>query len=298
MALDAVLLSRLQFFWVIALAHPAAGIHRRAGRPTSRCSRACICRPGARSTCGCPMFWLKMFAVSFGMGVVSGIVMPFQFGTNWSRFSDATADVIRPAAGLRRPDGVLPRGGVPRRAAVRRARWCRPGRTFVAALMVAVGTLFSSFWILAAEQLDADADRLSNRRRPLLARGLVRDHLQSILPVPPRAHRRSHSIITTALRRASASPRYHLRAGRFRARKARRMTMACGLLTVLVPLQIVARRLRTASIRASISRRSWRRSKPTGKRKPHAVAAVRLAGRARREPIAFEVAVPVLGRSS
>src|SRR2546430_14523538 len=41
-------------------------------------------------------FWLKIFAVSFGMGVVSGIVMPFQLGTNWSRYSDATADVLGP----------------------------------------------------------------------------------------------------------------------------------------------------------------------------------------------------------
>ncbi len=41
-------------------------------------------------------FWTKIFAVSFGMGVVSGIIMPFQFGTNWARFSDATANVISP----------------------------------------------------------------------------------------------------------------------------------------------------------------------------------------------------------
>ena len=83
------------------------------------------------------------------MGVVSGIVMPFQFGTNWSRFSDATANVLSPlfayegltaffleAAFL----GVLLFGRklVP--------RWAH----FVAALMVALGTLFSSFWILSA----------------------------------------------------------------------------------------------------------------------------------------------------
>ena len=82
------------------------------------------------------------------MGVVSGVVMPFQFGTNWSRFSDATANILSPllayegltaffleAAFL----GVLLFGRklVP--------RWAH----FVAALMVAVGTLFSSFWILA-----------------------------------------------------------------------------------------------------------------------------------------------------
>jgi cytochrome bd ubiquinol oxidase subunit I len=41
-------------------------------------------------------FWIRIFAISFGMGVVSGIVMPFQFGKNWSRFSDATANVLSP----------------------------------------------------------------------------------------------------------------------------------------------------------------------------------------------------------
>jgi cytochrome d ubiquinol oxidase subunit I len=95
MSFDAVFLSRLQFFWVVAL-HillPAftvglasyiavlEGLHLTTGRPVYlRLSK----------------FWLKVFAVSFGMGVVSGIVMPFQFGTNWSRFSDATADIVGP----------------------------------------------------------------------------------------------------------------------------------------------------------------------------------------------------------
>ena len=44
-------------------------------------------------------FWIKIFALSFGMGVVSGIVMPFQFGTNWSRYSDATANIVAPLMG-------------------------------------------------------------------------------------------------------------------------------------------------------------------------------------------------------
>jgi cytochrome d ubiquinol oxidase subunit I len=42
------------------------------------------------------VFWLKIFAVSFGMGVVSGIVMSFQFGTNWSVFSEKAGNVIGP----------------------------------------------------------------------------------------------------------------------------------------------------------------------------------------------------------
>ncbi len=40
------------------------------------------------------MFWIRIFSVAFGVGVVSGVIMPFQFGTSWSRFADA--DVERP----------------------------------------------------------------------------------------------------------------------------------------------------------------------------------------------------------
>src|SRR2546423_3585184 len=92
---DPLFLSRLQFAWVIAwhILLPAftvglasyiavlEGLHLASGRAVYlRLSN----------------FWIRIFAVSFGMGVVSGVVMPFQFGTNWSRFSDATADVLGP----------------------------------------------------------------------------------------------------------------------------------------------------------------------------------------------------------
>ena len=118
-------------------------------------------------------FWTKIFAISFGMGVVSGIVMSYQFGTNWSRWSDITGYVLGPliqyevvtaffleAAFL----GILlfGRDRVPR------------GMHFFAACMVALGTLISSFWILVRQQLDADAGRLRDPRRPVLPDGLVR----------------------------------------------------------------------------------------------------------------------------
>jgi cytochrome d ubiquinol oxidase subunit I len=44
-------------------------------------------------------YWLKIFAVAFGMGVVSGIVMSYQFGTNWSVFSDKTGPILGPLMG-------------------------------------------------------------------------------------------------------------------------------------------------------------------------------------------------------
>ena len=95
MDFDPLLLSRLQFAWVIAwhILLPAftvglasfiallEALHFASGRELYfRLSN----------------FWTRIFAVSFGMGVVSGLVMPFQFGTNWSRFSDATANVLSP----------------------------------------------------------------------------------------------------------------------------------------------------------------------------------------------------------
>src|SRR5437868_4238089 len=141
MDLDALLLSRLQFAWVIAwhillpaftvgLASYVAvleGLHLATGRVVYlRISN----------------FWLRIFAVSFGMGVVTGVVMPFQIGTNWSRYADVTANVLGPlfayealtaffleAAFL----GVLLFG----------RRLVPPWVHVLAAVMVAAGTLFS-----------------------------------------------------------------------------------------------------------------------------------------------------------
>ena len=94
-------------------------------------------------------FWTRIFAVSFSMGVVSGIVMPFQFGTNWSRFSDAAGNVIAP---LMAYEGFIAFAleatflGVLLFGRKLVPRWAH----FLAAVMVCVGTLSSSFWILAA----------------------------------------------------------------------------------------------------------------------------------------------------
>src|SRR5256885_8626883 len=145
MHFDPLLLSRLQFVWVVAfhILLPAFTVGLASYIALLEglnffTSREIYFRISN--------FWLKIFAISFGMGVVSGIIMPFQFGTNWSRFSDATANIISPllayegltaffleAAFL----GVLLFG----------RKLVPPWAHFVAALMVGFGTLFSSFWI-------------------------------------------------------------------------------------------------------------------------------------------------------
>jgi len=95
MTLDPVILSRLQFFWVVSF-HILL--------PAFTVGLACYIavleglylKTKDHAYFRISVFWTKIFAVSFGLGVVSGIVMPFQFGTNWSRFSDTAANVIGP----------------------------------------------------------------------------------------------------------------------------------------------------------------------------------------------------------
>jgi cytochrome bd ubiquinol oxidase subunit I len=94
-------------------------------------------------------YWLKIFAVGFGMGVVSGIVMSYQFGTNWSGYADKAGPIIGPLmayevlAAFFLESGFL---GVMLFGLQR----VGPRLHFLATLMVAIGTLISAFWILSA----------------------------------------------------------------------------------------------------------------------------------------------------
>jgi cytochrome bd ubiquinol oxidase subunit I len=147
MHLDPVLLSRLQFAWVI-------GWHILLPAFTVGLASFVAFLEGAHALTKKPVFlnlsqfWLRIFAISFGMGVVTGIVMPFQFGTNWSRFADSAGNIISPLLAYEGLTaffleatflGVLLFG----------RRLVPPPMHVVAAVLVALGTLSSSFWILA-----------------------------------------------------------------------------------------------------------------------------------------------------
>jgi cytochrome bd ubiquinol oxidase subunit I len=93
-------------------------------------------------------FWKKIFAVNFGMGVVSGIVMSYQFGTNWSTFSDKAGPVIGPLMGYEVLTAFFLEAGFLGVMLFGRER-VGPVLHFVATLMVAIGTFISAFWILA-----------------------------------------------------------------------------------------------------------------------------------------------------
>ncbi len=93
-------------------------------------------------------YWLRIFAVAFGMGVVSGLVMSYQFGTNWSVFSDKTGPVLGPLMGYEVLSAFFLEAGFLGVMLFGRER-VGPGLHFLATLMVAIGTLFSAFWIIS-----------------------------------------------------------------------------------------------------------------------------------------------------
>lgn len=151
MELDPLLLSRLQFAFVVCF-HAIFPVFSIGLASFIAVLEALSFKTGNPLWQRLSKFWIQVFAVVFGMGVVSGIVMSFQFGTNWSNFSYATANFLGPllsyevitaffleAAFL----GVLlfGRDKVPQ------------GVHLFAAIMVATGTFISAFWILSANSL-------------------------------------------------------------------------------------------------------------------------------------------------
>ena len=93
--------------------------------------------------------WVKIFAVTFGMGVVSGVVLSFQFGTNWSVFADAGGNILGPLLGYEVLTAFFLEASF---LGVMIFGWNRvsPRMHFAATVIVALGTLVSAFWILSA----------------------------------------------------------------------------------------------------------------------------------------------------
>ena len=94
-------------------------------------------------------FWVKIFALAFGMGVVTGVVLSYEIGANFSRFADATGNVLGPLFGYEVLSAFFLEAGF---IGIMLFGWGRVDRRvhFVATLMVVGGTLISAFWILAA----------------------------------------------------------------------------------------------------------------------------------------------------
>jgi cytochrome d ubiquinol oxidase subunit I len=134
---DAVLLARIQFAFTISfhIIFPSFTI---GWRITGREHLRTLAR-----------FWTKIFAVSFAMGVVSGIVLSYQFGTNWSQFSVVVGNVLGPLLGYEVLTAFFLEASF---LGIMLFGWNRvsPNLHVTSAVLVAIGTSISAFWILAA----------------------------------------------------------------------------------------------------------------------------------------------------
>ena len=235
MNLDPLLLSRLQWVWVISfhILLPALTV--------GLASYIAVLEglaffTGKEIWSRISAFWTRIFAVSFGMGVVSGIVMPFQIGTNWSRFSDSTANVLAPLLAYEGLTafflestflGVLLFGRklVP--------AWVH----FFAGLMVAAGTLFSTFWILVVNSWmqTPQGFHIEDRR-------FFPDDWWAIIFNPSFPYRYVHNVtafyVTTGFVVLGVGA-WLLRRGKSTAEASIMVRMALNLLIILVPVQMI-----------------------------------------------------------
>jgi cytochrome bd ubiquinol oxidase subunit I len=147
MELDPVFLSRVQFAFVISfhIIFPSFTIGLAAWLATIEGVRLATGNPVYRRVFD---FWLKVFAVSFGMGVVSGIVMAFQFGTNWSVLAERSGSIQGPLLGYETFTAFMLEATFFGVVLLGRDR-APPWFYFLSCCMVSIGTMFSSFWILA-----------------------------------------------------------------------------------------------------------------------------------------------------
>jgi cytochrome bd ubiquinol oxidase subunit I len=183
-------------------------------------------------------YWLKIFALSFGMGVVSGIVMSYQFGTNWSVFSDKAGPVIGPLMAYEVLTAFFLEAGF---LGVMLFGMNRVGKTlhFVATLAVAIGTFISAFWILSANSwMHTPAGFTMSANGQFLPADWL-----AIIFNPSFPYRLIHTVfaayLTTALV-VGAVGAWHLLRERTNEGARTMFSMAMGMITVVAPLQILA----------------------------------------------------------
>lgn len=140
---DAVLLARIQFAFTISFhfIFPAFSIGLASYLAVLE---ALWLKTGRRVYIDLFRFWVKIFAVVFAMGVVSGIVMSYQFGTNWAVFSDRAGPIIGPLMAYEVLTAFFLEAGFLGVMLFGMNR-VGPRLHFLATLMVALGTFISAF---------------------------------------------------------------------------------------------------------------------------------------------------------
>lgn len=232
--LDALLLARIQFGFTVAfhIVFPAITIGLASYLAVLE---ACWLRTQRGLFRDLYLFWSKIFAVNFGMGVVSGLVMAYQFGTNWSYFSDFAGSVTGPLLAYEVLTAFFLEAGF---LGVMLFGWRRvgPGLHFFATVMVAVGTLISATWILASNSW------MHTPAGYALADGrIVPSDWVAIIFNPSFPYRLAHMVVAAYLATAlvvGASGAWHMLRGRDDPAIRMMTSMAMWMLLLVAPLQL------------------------------------------------------------
>jgi cytochrome d ubiquinol oxidase subunit I len=184
-------------------------------------------------------YWLKIFAVVFAMGVVSGIVMSYQFGTNWSVFSDKAGPVIGPLMAYEVLTAFFLEAGF---LGVMLFGMNKVGKGlhFTATLAVAIGTFISAFWILSVNSW-----MQTPQGHEIAANGqfVPGPSWWAIVFNPSFPYRLVHTVLAAYLTTAfavGAVGAWHLLKDRANPGARKMFSMAMWMAALVAPLQIAA----------------------------------------------------------
>ncbi|MEO9131054.1 MAG: cytochrome ubiquinol oxidase subunit I, partial [Sphingomonas sp.] len=184
-------------------------------------------------------FWLKIFAVAFAMGVVSGIVMSYQFGTNWAVFSDKTGPVIGPLMAYEVLTAFFLEAGF---LGVMLFGMEKVGKQlhFAATCLVATGTFISAFWILSANSwMQTPVGYAINAHGQFVVAG----SWATVIFNPSFPYRLVHTVIAAYLTTSlvvGATGAWHLLKDRDDLRARKIFSMAMWMAALVAPVQILA----------------------------------------------------------
>ena len=184
-------------------------------------------------------FWLKIFAVAFAMGVVSGIVMSYQFGTNWAVFSDKTGPVIGPLMAYEVLTAFFLEAGF---LGVMLFGMEKVGRKlhFAATCLVAIGTTISAFWILSANSwMQTPVGYAINPQGQFVVAG----SWATVIFNPSFPYRLVHTVIAAYLTTSlvvGATGAWHLLKNREDPHARKIFSMAMWMAALVAPIQILA----------------------------------------------------------
>jgi cytochrome d ubiquinol oxidase subunit I len=234
MDLQALLLSRIQFGFTISahIIFPAFSIGSSAFVATLLVLWR---RTGRDHYLRIARFWTKIFAVSFAMGVVSGIPLSYELGTNWSRYSLATGNVVGPLIGYEVLTAFFLESTF---LGVMLFGWTRvpPWLHVTSAILVALGTMISAFWILSANSW------MQTPAGHIVQNGLaIPTDWFHVIFNPSFPYRFTHMLtaayLTTSVVVLAAGARYLLE-GKFQDEARTMLRMGVGMVAILGPAQL------------------------------------------------------------